>query len=325
LLVGLGAPDDAAVWKISDQLALVITTDFFTPVVDDPYDYGAIAAANALSDIYAMGAQPIMALNIAAFPPNLPGPVIEQIILGGAEKVKEAGAALAGGHTIQDNEPKFGLVAVGTVEPGAMLTKSGVRPGDLLVITKPLGMGVTTTALKRGQASDSDVAQAVVWMKQLSQVPAEAAHELNLDGATDITGFSFLGHASEMMLASGVRFEFFMPGIPFIAGARRYAEAGAFPGGSADNKLYYEQYVEFDESIDEYNRMLLFDAQTSGGLLCAIPPSKVEAFMAHIQRGSASAWVVGRALQGEGIKVSGKFADESIDAVTSDSDIWFAD
>ena len=317
-------PDDAAVWRITDELALVVTTDFFTPVVDDPYDYGSIAAANALSDIYAMGARPVLALNIAAFPPKLPNEVIEQIILGGAEKVKEAGAALAGGHTIQDEEPKYGLVVVGTVEPGAMLTKSGARPGDWLVLTKPLGMGVTTTALKRGLASEADVAQAVGWMKRLNATAAEVAHDQHLDGATDITGFGFLGHASEMMLASGVGFELYLPAIPFLSGARRYAEAGAFPGGSADNKLYFEKHIDFDESIDEYTRMLLFDAQTSGGLLCAVPPSRIESFMAQIQRDSDSAWIVGRAFQGEKIVVSVSNGADGQEAVTSDDNIWYS-
>jgi selenide,water dikinase len=263
-----------------------------------------------------------MALNIAAFPPNLPNEVIEQIIVGGAEKVKEAGAALAGGHTIQDEEPKYGLVVVGTVEPGAMLTKSGVRPGDWLVLTKPLGMGVTTTALKRGLATEADLDQAVGWMKRLNATAAEVAHDLHLDAATDITGFGFLGHASEMMLASGVGFELYLPTIPFLAGARRYAEAAAFPGGSADNKLYFEKFIDFDKSIDEFNRLLLFDAQTSGGLLCAVPPSRIESFMAQIRRDSASAWIVGRAFQGERIIISTSNETHGLEAVTSDDNIW---
>jgi selenide,water dikinase len=313
------------VWKLTDELALVVTTDFFTPVVDDPYDYGAIAASNALSDLYAMGARPIMALNIAAFPPQLPNDVIERIILGGAEKVKEAGAALAGGHSIQDNEPKFGLVAIGLVEPGALLIKSGVRPGDFLVLTKPLGLGVTTTALKRGQASEAHVAQAVDWMQKLNNVPSEVAHDLQIDAATDVTGFSLLGHASEMMLASKVGMEFFLPSIPFIAGARRYAEAGAFPGGSADNKLFFEQYVVFEDGIDDYNRLLLFDAQTSGGLLCSVPPSKVEPFLQRMKAQSSPAWVIGRAVQGERILVRTTPLDQGFDSITLDEDLWYAD
>jgi selenide,water dikinase len=325
LLVGLGVPDDAAVWKINDDLAMVVTTDFFTPVVDDPYDYGSIAAANALSDLYAMGAWPVMALNIAAFPPQLPSEVIEQIILGGAEKVKEAGAALAGGHTIQDNEPKYGLVAVGLVEPGALLTKSGVRPGDALVLTKPLGMGVTTTALKRGQADSFDVAQAVRWMKLLNAAAAEAAHDLEVDAATDVTGFSLLGHASEMMLASQVGIEFFLPSIPFISGARKYAEAGNFPGGTADNKMHFETFVNFDDSIDDYTRMLLFDAQTSGGLLCAMPPSKAQAFQRRMKEAGQAAWIIGRAFQGEGVMVRSQPTPEADKPVIGDEPIWYAD
>jgi selenide,water dikinase len=321
----LGVPDDAAVWKISEDLALVVTTDFFTPVVDDHFDYGSIAAANALSDLYAMGSKPVMALNIAAFPPELPTEIIAQIISGGAEKVKESGAALAGGHTIQDKEPKYGLVAVGLVEPGAMLTKSGVRPGDALVLTKPLGMGVTTTALKRGHADSEDVEQAVRWMKLLNAEAAEAAHDLQVDAATDITGFSLLGHASEMMSASKVGLEFYLPAIPFIAGARRYAEEGNFPGGSADNKLYFEKFVTFEDDIDEYNRMLLFDAQTSGGLLCAVPPSKAAAFLQRMEAKGQSAWVVGRAFQGDGILVRKTIREAVEKSVTQDEHIWYAD
>ena len=202
LLVGLGEPDDAAVWRLDDERALVVTTDFFTPVVDDPYDYGAIAAANALSDVYAMGGQPFLALNIAALPPDLPIEVISNILLGGAEIARQAGVVIAGGHTVQDNEPKYGLVVIGMVKPDHMLSKQALHPGDVLVLTKPLGFGTTTTALKREQAKPEDVAQVVKWMKRLNQAASELASEFNLQAGTDVTGFSLLGHAYEMANAS---------------------------------------------------------------------------------------------------------------------------
>ena len=219
LLVGLGEPDDAAVWRLEEDRALVVTTDFFTPVVDNPYDYGAIAAANSLSDVYAMGGAPFLALNITAMPPDLPSDLVSEILRGGAEKAREAGVVIAGGHTIQDKEPKYGLIAVGFVDPRYMLTKRGARPGDRLLLSKPLGTGVITTALKRELADPMDVSEAVGWMKRLNRTAAELAVEFGLQGATDITGFSFLGHGFEMARASGVGFRIFFERIPFIRGA----------------------------------------------------------------------------------------------------------
>ena len=245
LLVGLGDPDDAAVWRLDNEHALVVTTDFFTPVVDDAYDYGAIAAANALSDVYAMGGRPFLALNIAALPPDLPEELIGEILRGGAETARQAGVVIAGGHTIQDKEPKYGLVVIGFVHPEQMLTKGGLRAGDRLVLSKPLGFGVTTTALKRGQADPADVAEAVGWMKRLNRGAAELAVEFGLRGGTDITGYSLLGHAAEMAAASGVGLHFQYSRIPFISGARKYAEEWTFPGGASDNALYFGEQVHF--------------------------------------------------------------------------------
>jgi selenide,water dikinase len=303
LLVGLCEPDDAAVWRIDAERALVVTTDFFTPVVDDGYDYGAIAAANALSDIYAMGGQPFLALNIAALPPDLPHEILAAILQGGAEKVREAGAVLAGGHTIQDKEPKFGLVALGFVHPEKMLSKGGARPGDLLVLSKPLGLGTLTTALKRGQAAAEDVAEGVRWMKRLNREAAQLANEFALQGGTDITGFSLLGHASEMAEAAGVGLRFLNHRIPLVRGALQYAAEWIFPGGSADNKLYYGNRVTFANHIAEHEQMLLFDAQTSGGLLLCVPPERIEAFMARAEVLGQSMWVVGEVTAEQGIRV----------------------
>jgi selenide,water dikinase len=305
LLVGLGAPDDAAVWRLSTDQALVVTTDFFTPVVDDAYDYGAIAAANALSDLYAMGARPILALNVAAVPADLEVEVIREIFRGGAEKVREAGAVLAGGHTLQDKEPKVGLVAVGLVHPDQLMTKGGARPGDVLVLTKPLGTGVTTTALKRDLADPEDVAQAVDWMTRLNADASALALDHGVRGATDITGYGLLGHGLEMAEASGVRLVIQGRAIPLLRGASRYVHAGCVPGGSADNQLYFGPRVRFDSAFDEYARVLLFDAQTSGGLLLSLPAARRQAFMAAASSHAIPAWVIGQVEAGEGIDVLG--------------------
>jgi selenide, water dikinase len=304
LLVGLDTPDDAAVWRLDEHRALVMTTDFFTPVVDDPYDYGSIAAANSLSDIYAMGGTPFLALNIAAFPPNLPSGILEDIIRGGAEKAREAGVVIAGGHTIQDKEPKFGLVVVGFVDPERSLTKTGVRPGDRLVLTKPLGFGVTTTALKRQMAAPEDVAEVTDWMKRLNRDAMHLASESGLRGGTDVTGFSLLGHASEMAVHSGVRIRFSFSRLPFVRGSHKYADQWTFPGGAADNRLYFGPSVHFSPSISETEQMMLFDPQTSGGLLLAVPPEKLETFLEQARAIDQPAWVVGEALAEEpGVEV----------------------
>jgi selenide,water dikinase len=304
LLVGLGEPDDAAVWKLDDDHALVVTTDFFTPVVDDAYDFGAIAAANALSDVYAMGGKPFLALNIAALPPDLPIEVTSSILRGGADIAQQAGVVIAGGHSIQDQEPKYGLVVLGFANPQHMLTKTGLKPGDILVLTKPLGFGTTTTALKREQANPADVAEAVEWMKKLNKVAAELAQEFDLRGGTDVTGFSLLGHACEMAEASGVGIRFSYNKISFISGARGYAEQFIFPGGTYDNRLYFGSNVHFDPALDEPSQLLLFDSQTSGGLLLAVPPEKLNQLLSRAAQQEQPLWVVGEVIRGKGIDVT---------------------
>ncbi len=303
LLVGLGEPDDAAVWRLDEQRALVATTDFFTPVVDDPYDFGAIAAANALSDVYAMGGRPFMALNIAALPPDLPAELLGEILRGGAEKAREAGVPLAGGHTVQDKEPKYGLVVLGFVNVDHMLTKGGARPGDVLVLSKPLGFGTVTTALKRELADPTDISEVVGWMKRLNRSASELAVEFNLRGGTDITGYSLLGHGLELAQASGVGLHFSFEKIPFVRGAHRYAQEWIFPGGSSDNRLYYGAHVHFAPQIDEPSQMLLFDAQTSGGLLLAVPPDQLNPLLKRAAQVGQPLWVVGECLTGTGIEV----------------------
>lgn len=302
-MVGLGAPDDAAVWKLDDERVLVVTTDFFTPIVDDPYDYGSIAAANALSDLYAMGAAPIFALNIAALPTDLPSEVVAAIVRGGAEKVREAGAVIAGGHTVQDAEPKFGLVAVGLADAGRILTKGGLRAGDLLLLTKPLGTGVTATALKRGQADAPDVDEAVGWMKRLNAGASRLALEFGARGATDVTGFGFLGHTSEMAEASRVRIVIYAGAMPWFRGAARYAEQGFIAGGSRDNREHFGPGVTFAPDVDETTKRLLFDAQTSGGLLIGIAESHLPEVLAAGVLAGVDLWPVGRVEAGTGLQV----------------------
>jgi selenide,water dikinase len=304
LLIGIGDPDDAAAWRIDEKRALVVTTDFFTPVVDDAYDYGAIAAANSLSDVYAMGAKPFLALNVTALPPKLPPEISSEILRGGAEKSYEAGVVIAGGHTITDEEPKYGLVVLGFADLETMMTKSGAKAGDALVLSKPIGFGTTTTAIKQQKATPEEIREVVGWMSRLNKTASELALEFGIRGATDITGFSLLGHAYEMAETSGVGLRFFMSKIPMISCARKYAESWTFPGGSSDNRLFFEKHVRFDESIDEENRMLLFDAQTSGGLLLSVPAERLDALLARAEEIGQPLWHVGEVLEGQGIEVA---------------------
>jgi selenide, water dikinase len=303
LLVGLREPDDAAVWRLDEERAIVVTTDFFTPVVDDAYDYGAIAAANSLSDVYAMGGQPFLALNIAALPDHLPDEISREIIRGGAEKARQAGVVIAGGHTVKDKEPKYGLVVIGFVDPRRMFSKGGLKVGDALVLTKPLGFGVTTTALKQEKADEHDVLEAVEWMKRLNSTASNLAMEFGVRGGTDITGYSLLGHGMEMAQASGVSLKFGFANIPFISGAHKYAEQGIFPGGAFDNKRYFESNVQFTTSLGEPDQMLLYDPQTSGGLLLGVPRQNLNSFLARAQEIDQAVWVIGGVEEGNGIEI----------------------
>lgn len=303
LLAGLSAPDDAAVWQLDAERALILTADFFTPVVDTPYDYGAIAAANSLSDVYAMGGVPFLALNIAALPPDLPEDLSHEIILGGAHKIREAGAVLAGGHTVQDKEPKFGYVVAGFCHPQHILTKGGAQAGNILLLTKPLGTGCITTALKRNLVNPTDLSEASGWMKRLNDKAALLARTLNATAATDITGFGLLGHASEMAQASQVAFHLYFDQIPFLRGAFDYAKAWIFPGGSSDNRLIFGGLVEFAPRIEEALQMLLFDAQTSGGLLFSLPPENLPALKQRAATLGQPVWQIGRVENGRGIFV----------------------
>ena len=249
LLVGLHVSDDASVYKITDDVAVIQTLDFFTPIVDDPYDYGAIAATNAMSDIYAMGGEVALALNICGFPKDLPSEVIAEILLGGAEKVAEAGGVLVGGHTVDDKEPKYGLSVMGLIHPDKLLTKAGAKVGDALLLTKPLGVGMITTALKADVANPDHIIPAITSMKQLNREATRLIQEVGVHACTDITGFSLLGHGSEMAEKSGVLLRFFIEQIPFLEGARQYAEDWLFPGGSCRNQRCYQEGVHFAPDI----------------------------------------------------------------------------
>ena len=275
LLVGLEISDDAAVYKISDEEAIIQTLDFFTPVVDDPYEYGAIAAANSMSDVYAMGGEVTLALNICGFPCGLELEILTEILRGGAEKVREAGGIIAGGHTIDAKEPLYGLSVLGRAHPDKIFTKAAARPGDALILTKPLGVGIITTAAKGEAAAPAHVADAVASMKKLNRDASRILQKIGARACTDITGFALLGHASEMAEKSGVELYFSLNAIPFLDGALEYANQWLFPGGAGRNRKCYENRVEFASDIPEEMRQLLFTPETSGGLLAAVPAEKI--------------------------------------------------
>jgi selenide, water dikinase len=303
LLVGLEITDDAAVYKVTDEVAVIQTLDFFTPVVDDAFDFGSIAAANAMSDVYAMGGQVTLALNICGFPSSLPTEIISQILRGGAEKVLEAGGVLAGGHTIDDKDPKYGLAVMGIIHPDRILTKAGVQPGDIMALTKPLGVGIITTAAKGNAAEPAHVAAAVESMKKLNRQAAALIQKSGVHACTDITGFALLGHACEMAEKSNVQIRFHMNRIPFLEGATRYAEQWLFPGGACRNQRCYERHVKFAPEVPEEMRQLLFTPETSGGLLVAIPPDKVELTKKLFTESRHPFWIIGEAVEGQGLKV----------------------
>ncbi|MEO8970040.1 MAG: selenide, water dikinase SelD [Ktedonobacteraceae bacterium] len=273
LLVGLSAADDAAVYQVNAQQAVISTADFFPPVVDDPYAFGAIAAANALSDVYAMGGQVLMAINLVAWPDNLEYAILSEILRGGADIVAQAGGAIAGGHTVTDREPKYGLAVTGMVHPEHIFTKGGAQPGDILILGKPLGTGLITTAHKREQVAEDDLQVAIQSMMQLNRDASAALQREGVHAVTDITGFGLLGHAWEMASQSraGMRFDF--AALPLLPNARHYAEIGCITGGGQRNEEYLAPHVRFAESIDGLDRELVWDPQTSGGLFAAIDPA----------------------------------------------------
>ena len=306
LLIGLAVSDDAAVYTIDESTALVQTVDFFPPIVDDPYTFGAIAAANALSDVYAMGGRPITAMSVAAFPDDLDPAIIVAIFQGGADKVAEAGAVLVGGHTVTDREPKYGLSVTGLVHPAQITPKGGARPGDRLLLTKPIGTGLITSAAKWDKVAPGDLETAIISMLRLNRRAAELATQVGVHAATDITGFGLLGHAAEIARSSRVGLRFHSADLPLLPGALAYARAGICPGGLVRNRQFLEAdgYLRYADEVEEAYRLLFNDPQTSGGLLVALPPIAAEDLLRRCATVGQECWDVGEVVEGEGIVVA---------------------
>ena len=305
-MVGLTAPDDAAVYRMNDEQAIISTADFFPPVVDDPYTFGQIAAANALSDVYAMGGEPLFALNLAGFPDNLDLDILSRIFLGGADKVQEAGAVIAGGHTVTDEEPKYGLSVTGQVHPDRIFTKAGAQPGDRLILTKPIGTGVITTAHKRDCVEPEHLEEAVASMCRLNGGAARLLQQFTVHACTDVTGYGLLGHASEMARHGNVRFEFSAQAVPLLSGALAYARDDVVPGGLDRNRdfLLDEGLLALEADIPPALSALLFDPQTSGGLLAAVPPQDQAQLEEAFRAANEPLWIIGKVSKGTGMRVS---------------------
>ena len=304
VLVGLATSDDAGVYRLKDDLAIVQTVDFFTPIVDDPFDFGRIAAANSFSDVYAMGATPISALNIAAFPSDtLDIRVLERILEGGAAVAQAAKVAIIGGHTIKDPEPKYGMAVVGIVDPHRIVTNAGARAGDVLLLTKPLGTGILATALKHEALAASQMSATVGWMTQLNDKASAAMLQHRAHAATDVTGFGLLGHALEMAHASNVQLVIKAAAVPLMDDVPRLIDEGHVPSGSRDNARTHSEFVHFSSDVPEALRVALSDAQTSGGLLIAIVPERAAALQQSIRKGGGFVAPIGNVTSGTGIEV----------------------
>ncbi len=295
MLVSAGTADDAGVYLMDDGRAIVFTLDFFTPVVDDPHDYGRIAAANSLSDVYAMGGRPLVALNIACFPDGeLPNWVLGEILAGGQEKAWEAGVPTIGGHSVSDQELKYGLAVVGVIDPGKIVTNAGAEPGDVLILTKPLGIGILSTAIKYERLSVDEIARVTDVMTTLNRAASEAMVGAGCHSATDITGFGLVGHAIEMAEGSGVTLEMDLAGVPVLDGAEELAAGGIAPGGLGVNRHYFSRRVETSIREGDARLSLMYDPQTSGGLLIALSPESVEPFGLAMSESGVDWWSVGR-------------------------------
>ena len=299
LIAGLDPPDDAAVYRISDDLAIVGTLDFFPPLVDDPRTFGEIAAANALSDVFAMGGRVLFALSIAAFPEALPREVMTEMFAGASSKVREAGGRLAGGHTIRDPEPKYGLAVIGAAHPDRLLRKGGAQPGDRLLLTKPLGTGLLVSGARHGRTAEADLATAIDSMRELNRAASQALLASGIRTATDVTGFGLLGHGLEMARASGSRFVFEAAGLPAHPGALDLAAAGIETGGAAHNRRYVAGSFDVAPDIPNEQITLAHDPQTSGGLLAAVPPDLVAAVEGAFDGAGIERWWIGRVEAGE--------------------------
>ncbi|RIV21848.1 selenide, water dikinase SelD, partial [Alicyclobacillaceae bacterium I2511] len=301
LLVGLDHPDDAAVYQVSDDVTLVFTMDFITPVVDDAWTWGAIAATNAMSDIWAMGGRPILALNMAAFPKDMPVQVGSQVIGGGVDASRRAGALVVGGHSVEDEEPKYGLAVVGLVNPHQLIRKNGAKVGDRLVLTKPVGGGLLVKLGKSATTGVDGMAMAIENMLRLNRVASELAIQTGVFGGTDVTGFGILGHGVEMAREAGVQFRLHYGMLPVLDGAVEEAKAGRnFPGKTWQNKEYFATSVDFDEALPQHLQNLLWSPETSGGLLLSVPPERTEKFVQALRVLGEEAWVVGEVESGAG-------------------------
>lgn len=300
LLVGLDGADDAAVYVVAPGVAIIQTLDFFPPVVDDPYTYGAIAAANAMSDVYAMGGQVRLALNITAWPEGLDPAVLSEVFRGGAEKVAEAGGVVAGGHTIFDEEPKYGMAVTGVIDPDRVVQKSGAQPGDVVLLTKRIGTGVLLTAAKeRREGCETGYEAAIASMVALSRRPSELASEAGVHAMTDITGYALLGHAAEVAARSNVRVVIEAEDVPLLPDALRFAAAGATTSGGARNRAQLGDRIRLADALDPALVDLLYDPQTSGPLMVVVPEADAESLRAAIERESGGCWQVGRIEAGE--------------------------
>ncbi len=297
--------DDAGVYKISEDLAIVHTVDFFPPIVDDPYDYGSIAAANSLSDVYAMGAKPMSALNIVGYPPKtMPLSALDEILKGGAEKAQEAGAVIIGGHTIKTKEPIYGLAVVGTIHPQKIISNAGARPGDSLVLTKPLGTGIIATAIKRGMADESLVHKVVEIMATLNKYASESMLEVGINACTDVTGFGLLGHLCELVQTSKVGAEVFVSKVPVIEPALKLAKDKIVPGGTLTNQKFANENVDWNERVTDEEKLTLCDAQTSGGLLISVPKEKEAKLLESLlAKGVQDARAIGEIIEDERCRI----------------------
>lgn len=295
VLVGLETSDDAGVYQLTDDIALIQTVDFFTPIVDDPYMFGQIAAANSLSDVYAMGGTPKTVLNIVGFPIKKLNPdILAQILCGAADKVKESGAVVIGGHSIDDQEPKFGLSVTGTVHPKRVFKNVGAKPGDSLVITKPIGVGIQTHAIKQDKLTDEQLNKVMETMAALNDKAADALHTLNPNAVTDITGFGLLGHAYEIAKGSNVTFRLNFNQVPVLEGTSELAKTGVIPGGSKANHRWLSAEVQYDNGIEEFEQLMLCDAITSGGLLVSLPTEEAVQYVEELQKlGVQEAKIIG--------------------------------
>jgi selenide,water dikinase len=299
LLIGSSTGDDAAVYRLDDRIGLVLTVDFFTPITDDPYEFGLVAAANSLSDVYAMGGRPLVALNVVGFPAALAVEMLGDVLRGGYDKAAEANCLIVGGHTVDDNEPKYGLSVVGLVEPGRQVSNAGAKPGDVLVLTKPIGTGIITTGCKAGVAPPGSVETAVAIMATLNRAASEAMMQVGVNACTDITGFGLMGHLTGMLRASGVSALLSLSSVPVLPGATELLEQGVAPGGTHRNQAGVEDYVNWDDSLTDNDKLLLCDAQTSGGLLISVPEERLSLLLGALEeRGVSTREVLGTIIEG---------------------------